>query len=130
MDWKYKGKIITEVPEGMEAFVYVITFQDGSKYVGKKNFYSTRRVRVKGKARRQVKVTESNWKTYMSSSTVVKEKLAAGHKLKSREIVQLTRTKGQATYEEVKYMFLHDVLCCDNWLNANILSRFFRSICD
>jgi len=37
MDWTYKGKLVTELPEGCEAFVYLITnLTNGRKYIGKK----------------------------------------------------------------------------------------------
>jgi len=36
-DWTYQGKIIKELPQDCEAFVYLITnLTDNKKYVGKK----------------------------------------------------------------------------------------------
>lgn len=42
MEWTYKGKECTEIPEGKIGFVYVIHYDDGSYYIGKKNVYSKR----------------------------------------------------------------------------------------
>ena len=38
MSWYYKDKLITELPEDCEAFVYLITnLTNNKKYVGKKS---------------------------------------------------------------------------------------------
>ena len=129
LSWKYKGKIYKTTPEDYEAFVYLLEFEDGTKYVGKKVFYSIRRVKVKGKMRRKVVKKESDWMKYMSSSDVVKEKIALGHKLKKRQILHLCTTRGEATYLEVKEMFIRDVLCTNEYLNLNILAKFFKGYC-
>ena len=126
ISWRYKGKIFKETPEEYEAFVYLLQFEDGSKYVGKKVFYSIRRVKVKGKMRRKVVKKESDWKSYCSSSEVVKEKLAMGQKLVKRQIIHLCTTRGEATYFEIKEMFLRDVLCTTEYLNLNIAAKFFK----
>jgi hypothetical protein len=130
--WKYRRKALTEIPEGFEAFVYLIEFEDGLKYVGKKNFYSIRRTKVKGRVRRKVVTTESNWKVYTSSSKEVKEKIKKGTKITKRQILHLCKTKGEATYLEVYEQFIRKVLCPDRgYLNKNILGRFFTGfLCD
>lgn len=124
--WYYEGCEVTELPEGYEAFVYLLTFEDGTMYIGKKVFYSIRRVKVKGKMRRTVVKKESDWETYNSSSEVVKDKLKAGHKLVGRDIIHLCTTRGEATYLEIKEMFIRDVLCNLKYLNLNIAARFFK----
>jgi len=127
--WKYKRKLYKTTPEEYEAFVYLLEFEDGTKYIGKKVFYSIRRVKVKGKMRRRVVKKDSDWKTYLSSSEVVKKKLEDGHKLKRRDIIHLCETRGEATYLEVKEMFVRDVLCDSIYLNLNILAKFFHGYC-
>ena len=126
MNWKYRDADLVEVPEGKEAFVYKITFGDGTKYIGKKNFFSRRRMKVKGRIRRKVVVRESNWKVYLSSSEVVKEKIKQGEEVVGREILHLCDTVGGATWFELVEMILQDVLCDEDYLNKNILARFFR----
>jgi len=124
--WTYKNKKITALPDKVEAFVYLITFEDGTKYVGKKNATSTQRKKVPGQLRRKVVVQESNWRDYLSSSAVVKDKITAGDKIKKREIIHMCYSKGEATYMEVVEMILRNVLCDPLYLNKNILSRFFK----
>ena len=110
----------------MEAFVYLLVFDDQEKYIGKKVFYTIRRTKVPGKVRRKIVKKESNWREYLSSSEVVAEKLASGGKLVRREILHLCETRGEATYLEAKEMFCRSVLSDVVYLNKNILAKFFR----
>lgn len=126
MKWKYRNKILDHVPPDCEAFVYYLEFNDGTRYIGKKNFFSTRRVKVKGRLRRRVETKESDWRIYNSSSKLVKEKLANGSILKQRKIIYLCKTKAAATWYELVTMIQHRVLCDDTYLNKNILARFFK----
>ena len=73
--WTYQGKILEEAPEDMYGFVYMITTPEGLKYIGKKQFFSIRRKKVPGKTRRKVTRKESDWKTYSSSSDIIKKML-------------------------------------------------------
>ena len=67
--WLYNKKLFTEVPEGIFGFVYLITnLKTSKKYIGRKYFYSVRRIKVKGKKNRKVIRKESNWKIYMGSN--------------------------------------------------------------
>ena len=78
IQWKYKGKILKEPPEGSEGFIYMITYNDGTKYIGKKSFWSRRRTNVKGKLRKKLVTKESDWVTYRGSSELGKQKATAG----------------------------------------------------
>lgn len=124
--WSYEGTIVKEAPEGAKAFVYLLEFEDGTLYLGKKNLHSTRRKRVVGKKRRTVTTSESNWKSYLSSSQEVKSKLKAGNKLVKREIVRWCFTLGEATYWEAYYQFQHHVLLSGDWLNKWISVRIYK----
>ena len=44
----------------------------------------------------------------------------------TREIIQLVNNKKLLTYFECKHLFNLDVLESDNWLNSNILGKFFK----
>jgi len=67
--WLYKGNILKEAPEECFGFVYIITnTKSGKKYIGRKYFGSTRRVKVAGKKRRKVIRKDSNWREYTGSS--------------------------------------------------------------
>ena len=55
--WLYKGKILEEAPDNYFGFVYLITnIKSGKKYIGRKYFGTTRRVKVAGKKRRKVEI--------------------------------------------------------------------------
>lgn len=124
--WSYEGAHIKEAPEGAKAFVYLLIFEDGTKYLGKKNLHSTRRKRVVGKKRRAVTTSESNWRTYLSSSQEVKSKLKAGDKLVRREILRWCYTLGEATYFEAYHQFQEHVLLSGDWLNKWISVRIYK----
>lgn len=40
MVWQYYGKDFTELPKEKYGFVYIIEYESGKKYIGKKSFYS------------------------------------------------------------------------------------------
>jgi hypothetical protein len=104
-------------------FVYLITTPEGQKYIGRKYFWSIRK--VKGKSRRQR--TESDWKTYYGSSDVLKAKIKeSDKKLFRREIISLHSTKGRVNYEEVKEQFINGVLESDDYINDNINGKWHR----
>ena len=44
----------------------------------------------------------------------------------TREIIIFTSTKKQLTYFETKLQFVNEVLENDEYLNSNILGKFFR----
>ena len=47
--WLYENKTLNTIPNGHFGFVYLITnLSSGRKYIGRKYFYSTRRIKVKG----------------------------------------------------------------------------------
>ena len=66
-NWKYKNKLFESEDIGdYVGFVYIITdLSNNKKYIGKKNFWSTRRLPpLKGKSRRRTVKKESDWKDY------------------------------------------------------------------
>lgn len=143
VDWTYNDKPITSVkdmPTGVVGFIYRLVFDDGTKYVGKKNLYSVRVLKalktgkqrensiqfyrnVKGKRVLYEKVKkESNWKTYKSSSDKAKSKLPV-----KREILAYGISNMNLTYLETKYLFSLGCLETDEYLNDNILGKFYRT---
>jgi len=104
-------------------FVYLITTPEGKKYIGRKYFWSVRK--VKGKSRRQR--SESDWKTYYGSSDVLKELIKNSDKnLFKREIISLHTTKGDVNIAEVRVQFVLNVLEDDSFLNDNINGKWRR----
>lgn len=89
----YFGEPFTSVDIGDHfGFVYLLTDRINlRKYVGKKQFFSTKPLPpLKGTKRKRKKVQESDWLTYCSSSPVIKA-LVEQHGIERfhREIVHL-----------------------------------------
>jgi len=122
--WTFNGKEFDSEDIGdAYGFVYLITTPEGQKYIGRKYFWSIRK--VKGKTRRQR--SESDWKTYYGSSDVLKAKIKeSDRKLFRREIISLHSTKGRVNYEEVKEQFINGVLERDDYINDNINGKWHR----
>jgi len=121
--WLYENKEITDPPEDCQGFVYCITELDtGKKYIGKKNFWSVRKLPpLKGKSRRRTKKSESDWKDYYGSSEEVKTLVESkGVKNYKREIIRLCKTKGEMSYYEAKEQFDRSVLLSDEYYNEFI----------
>lgn len=64
---------------------------------------------------------ESKWQSYKGSSKDVKDLEIA-----SKEILYLVPTKRNMTYREAKALFIHNAIEAEDYLNANILGKFFR----
>lgn len=130
IDWTYKNKPFTEAIEDAEGFVYHITFSNGKKYIGKKNFFhKITKPPLKGYKRKRKAIKESDWKTYCGSikdeefMTQLKEGLIKPIK---REILHICKNKAELTYREVEYQFSFKVLEDTSYLNNCILGKFYR----
>ncbi len=122
--WLFNGKEFTsDNIEDSYGFVYLITnTQSGRLYIGRKYFFSIRK--VKGKKRRQR--FESNWKNYWGSSIHLLEDIKnLGKEQFKREILSIHKTKGDVNYTEVKQLFRCNVLETDLYYNDNISARWF-----
>lgn len=124
--WHYKEEIFEPSEDELGnyvGFVYLITEREtGKKYVGKKFFWSTRRLPpLKGKTRKRVVKKQSDWMQYYGSNEelklLVEEK---GGDAYHREILRLCRTKGECSYYEAKEQFDRDVLFSDEYYNEFI----------
>ena len=104
-------------------FVYLITERDtGKKYVGKKFFWSVRRLPpLKGQKRKRKVTKQSDWMDYYGSSEELKLLVEKkGGEAYYREILHLCKTKGECSYLEAKEQFDRDVLLRDDYYNAFI----------
>jgi hypothetical protein len=103
--WIYNDKEFTSADIGNYiGFVYVITdLTNGMKYVGKKNFFSRRKLPpLKGKKQKRTKIIESDWETYYGSNEEVKSLVEGfGRDRFRREILHLCETKGELSYKEL-----------------------------
>jgi len=111
-------------------FVYVITdLSNSKKYVGKKLFKSkTKLPPLKGKTRKRIKISESDWQTYYGSSEQVKLIIEEkGVQNFHREILHLCLSKGEMSYLETKEQFDREVLLSDEYYNGIINCKIHRT---
>lgn len=124
MTWYFNNSPIEDIDDQYIAFVYLITNNlDGRKYIGKKLLSFTKTKTVKGK-KKKIK-SESDWKTYWSSSDLLKsDVLKYGESNFKREILHFCKTKGTANYFEAKEQMLNEVLeNPEKWYNRQIQCR-------
>ena len=125
--WIYQGNEITELPEDIVGFVYLITNSlNGKKYIGKKvaKFSKTsyKVVKLKNGTKKRKKIrsqVDSDWKTYWSSSEDLKKDVATlGENNFTREILKYCYSKNELSYYEAKYQFDENVLLNEDlWYN-------------
>lgn len=144
VEWMYQGKYITSVnqmPDDVFGFIYLITYVDGTQYIGKKNVFKFNNIKARkdgiaregtvkqvlrntGKGYRQaydVVKSESDWRIYQGSHKECKIR-----KPSHKEILEFATHQKQLTYLEAKYLFKNSVLESNLFLNDNILGTFFR----
>jgi hypothetical protein len=146
--WLYQDKpvlTIDDMPSNVYGFVYYVEFEDGSKYIGKKQLYSILSMKPKkdgtfreGTIMREYRNTgkgfrtpvdivkkESNWKVYQGSAKKCKDKIVS-----YREILEYCYTALELTYAEVRMLFKYDILGDESYINDNISGTFYRTALD
>ena len=131
--WQYKdGEVSTKSPpQSVYGFVYELTLKDGKKYISKKAFWGTTKKNltlkeIEALPNKRLKkwkyvTKESKWRSYTSSS-----KIFGSREVVEKRILMVAKSKRHLTYLETKYMFQHNVLEVDEYLNDNISGKFFR----
>ena len=126
MQWTYQGKIVEELPEDCEAFVYLITnTTNDRKYVGEKlaKFKKTRPP-LKGRINKRRSKVESDWRDYWGSSDQLQEDVnQIGEDKFTREILYYCPSRGVASYLEAREQFERRVLEKDEYYNGIINVR-------
>lgn len=123
------------IPENAIGFIYVMTVIINGvlyKYIGKKNFYSDVKTKLKKnevsldkRIKKYKRVRKFTYENYYSSNSELKE----AHKKKiniKREILLICYSASELTYQEVKHQFKYEVLEKKEFLNGNILGRFYK----
>lgn len=126
--WYKEDKVFNEAsdfPENIVGFVYEVTKLDtGQKYIGKKILKHKRTLKpLKGYKRKRVKYVDSDWKTYTGSNEITKK---WDWTECDRRIIELCVNKTMMSYFEVKHQFLNNVLEDDNYLNDNVLGKYYK----
>ena len=147
--WIHKNQVVLSVndmPEGTYGFIYMVShIPTGKKYLGKKVLYFERTKKLSKKELMALKeerkeqgiggrvplkkkvITESDWKTYYGSQKEILELVKEGNQEDfKREILQYVPDKKQLTYFECKYLFIKEVLEHQEYINDNILAKFYR----
>jgi hypothetical protein len=138
-NWIYEGKDFTEfdIPDGGIGFIYIMTaIIDGKSvaYIGKKNFFANIKRPLGKKAlamstdkrlKKYTRELKPDFMKYYSSNKTLKEAHKAGVSIK-REILRICYSQMELTYQETKYQFQYEVLEKEEFLNGNILGRFYK----
>lgn len=139
--WLYKDKEINgleDLPEGVFGFVYITThLPTNKKYIGKKSLVYKRKKKLTKKelleyqgkrgrtpTHKQIEF-ESDWMTYYGSNGFIKDCVKECPEELTREILEFADTKIQLTYLECRYQFILKVLEDKQYLNDNILGKFY-----
>ena len=109
-DWS--GVSAGFTPVGLAGYVYlIVNTLTQRKYIGRKVFWSKNRRKVKGKKKRKLVVTESNWRYYTGSSDDLKADIEKyGRAVFRFEILEVFKTRAETNYAETKALFVNDVL--------------------
>ena len=138
--WTYKGKVFGEldIPNNAIGFIYQMSaIIDGKSvsYIGKKNFFANIKRPLGKKAlavttdkrlKKYKLVIRPDFLNYYSSNTVLKQAHKQGVTIK-REILKICYSGMELTYQETKHQFVYEVLEKEEFLNGNILGRFYKT---
>ena len=110
MEWMWNGVVVNTPPEGSIGFVYRITnIINGKVYIGKKSLLKSKLKRIGNKNKRLL--VESNWREYWGSNKQLLEDIDAHGEVNfHREVLHWCKTKGDASYLELKEQILQGVL--------------------
>jgi len=120
---------IEDMPKNTFGFVYeVIYIPTNEKYIGKKVLQFNRTLPpLKGFKRKRKIVKESDWLTYYGSHDKIKKLLKENkHNDFKRIILEFAFNKKHLTYLETRYLFKRKALENTEYINDNILGKFFR----
>jgi hypothetical protein len=130
--WLYKEEVIDSIekmPKNTFGFIYEVCYiPTNEKYLGKKVLQFNKKLPpLKGFKRKRKVVVESDWQTYYGSHQKIKNILKEGKQDNfKRTILEFAFNKKHLTYLETKYLFSNHVLENTEYINDNILGKFFR----
>lgn len=124
MTWEYQGQKVIDMPYQKYGFIYLIEYESGKKYIGKKSFFSFQTLPpLSGQKKKRKVIKQSNWRIYAGScKDIVKDKI------KAKVMLEFANSKQHLTYLEEKHLFAYNVLLDDSFYNKNIAGRYFLNI--
>jgi len=141
INWFYKGEAIIDIsqlPENAYGIIYKIwDIRNDKFYIGKKNLYSERNIKLGKKAlaalpdkrmskKKKIK-KESDWKDYWGSEEELKLDIETyGLQCFRRTILYICYDKTTLTYQELRHQILHGCLESDICYNKQLLGKFFK----
>jgi uncharacterized protein YqgQ len=140
MSWIYQGKEFEDgdIPVGAIGFIYNMSAIINNKsvsYIGKKNFFANIKRPLGKKAlamstdkrlKKYKREIKPDFRNYYSSNKILKDAHKEGVMIK-REILMICYSAMELTYQEVKHQFQYEVLEKEEYLNGNILGRFYKT---
>ena len=140
MNWKHNNKLLPHKPPTSWGFIYLLTFEDDTMYVGKKQMWSisTKEAKNNGLKREghlcflnkrkggkivkhETTKLENDWRTYVGSSKSTKHL-----KIKKKDILCFCIDKLHLSYTEEEWLFKLDVLRSEMYLNDCIGGRYYK----
>lgn len=119
--WLHNGKPLEseDITDYVGMVYLIINKKNNKKYIGKKFFWSTRKLPpLKGQKRKRTKVVETDWKKYWGSSNALQEDVAQlGEDQFERHVVMLCKTKTECAYYELKEQVDRSVLLTESYYN-------------
>ena len=93
-------------------FVYRVTdLTNDMEYLGRKQFHSHTRKKVKGRKNRKRIIKEGKWREYTTSSKIINELIIEHGIVRFKfEIISLCKTKGDLSYREAQLQWEELVL--------------------
>ena len=126
MVWTYNGTPVTNMPESVIGFVYLITNTvDGRMYIGKKLArFKRSRPPLKGRKNKRRYQVDSDWQDYYGSSDeLTADVLKLGKDKFTREILFYCYSKAELSYVEAREQFARKVLESNDYYNGHIRVR-------
>ena len=134
MDWTYKEEKVLchdDLLPGCTDFVYLITYESGKKYIGKKTVKSVRKLKP---TKAQLSIRKNYVRKELVELPFVKyegsSKETFGHVVASKEILYQCSTKKAATYIEAGILFNESAIFGGEYLNKSISGKFFDNDLD
>jgi len=112
IDWDYYPvEISRNEYQDYVGFVYVIIEEDTDMvYYGIKKFWKKVRYKpLKGKKNKRIKIVETDWKTYDTSSPIMQQKLEEKRTNYKKQILRVCESVTEMKAHEAYYQLLHYV---------------------